>query len=149
MKNIFNIFCFLLTTHLSAQNLSFEFRVVINQAHPLEESRDSILLFQKDITKDMNIQYLFVSMAYSKSMEGYLTLVDCGEARKWSLASADGKKTIFKSQASMYNYLYQNGWEHQQTVEDTQTTDYWAQIFFKVNVIHTRQTHLFKRRKLN
>ncbi|MEO0041840.1 MAG: hypothetical protein RL329_1288 [Bacteroidota bacterium] len=39
MKNIFNLFCFLLTTHLSAQNLSFEFRVVINQAHPLEESR--------------------------------------------------------------------------------------------------------------
>ena len=85
-------------------------------------------------------------MAYSKKLEGYLTLVDCGEARKWSLANADGTPIVFKSQAGMYNYLYQNGWEHQQTIQDTETKAYWAQIFFNVNVVQTDQTHLFKRK---
>jgi hypothetical protein len=146
MKNIFNTFCFLCTFGLHAQNLSFTRVVTYKATAPLEEDKDSTFVFQKDITKDLNIQYLFVSMAYSKKKEGYLTLVDCGEARKWSLANTDGKAIVFKSPASMYNYLYQNGWIHQQTLTDTETKALWAQIFFNLNIIDTDQTHLFKRK---
>jgi hypothetical protein len=146
MKNIFNTLCFLWALGLHAQNLSFTRVVTYKATAPLEEDKDSTFVFQKDITKDLNIQYLFVSMAYSKKMEGYLTLVDCGEARKWSLANAGGKAILFKSLAGMYNYLYQNGWIHQQTLTDTETKALWAQIFFNLNIIDTDQIHLFKRK---
>ena len=146
MKHIFNTFCFLFTFGLHAQNLSFSRIVTYKSTDPLEGNKDSTFVFQKNITKELNIQYLFISMAYSKKKEGYLTLVDCGEGRKWSVANTDGTPMIFKSQAALYNYLYQNGWEHQQTIQDTETKALWAQIFFNVNVIDTDQVHLFKRK---
>jgi hypothetical protein len=147
MKNIFNTFCFLFTVGLHAQNLSFTQKIVYHKAtDPYDRDLDSISVSYKNITKELNIQYLFISIAYNKKKECYLTLVDCGEALKGSFVNADGTPILFKSQAAIYNYLYQNSWEHQQTIQDTETKALWAQIFFNVNVVHTDQTHLFKRK---
>jgi hypothetical protein len=122
MKNIFNTFCFLFSFGLHAQNLAFTYTGKV-------PTGDTTLVYQKNISKDLNIHYLFVSLAYKKKDECWI-MVDCGETRQYFLANADWSPIIFKSHASILNYLYQNGWEHQQTLDGTDMP----------------RTHLFKRK---
>ncbi len=106
---------------------------------------------KKDIQKLDSCQYVQVSFAYKKKTETYNISLDIGDKKLWFVAENNVPANVvlrsFDSQVAVYNYLDGLGWDYLDTIEDTRTTDIWAQVFFDVNIVKTKLVYIFKRKK--
>ena len=106
---------------------------------------------KKDIQKLDSCQYVQVSLAYKKKTETYNISLDIGDRKLWFVAENNVPSNVvlrsFDSQVAVYNYLDGLGWDYLDTIEDTRTTDIWAQVLFDVNIVKTKLVYIFKRKK--
>lgn len=110
-----------------------------------------VITSQNSLADKPNIFYLELSVGTTKSVNGveiFTGVVDVGDFKGWLLADSSGAKSLkFNSEIDIFNYLHAQGWEFVSVVENTRTTDLWAQLFFEVITVRTRMSYIFKRQK--